>query len=77
MKNVIIVQNLDSMMNMVNDGMSDGIISAHPFNLYQKEYTINDLKPDINFEIGVFTNNLNELTPVAKEFVRILKENIV
>ena len=29
MKNVIIVQNLDSMMNMVNDGIGDGI-SAHP-----------------------------------------------
>lgn len=77
MKNVIIVQNLDSMMNMVNDGIGDGIISAHPLTYIKKEYTINDLKPDINFEIGVFTNNLNELTPVAKEFVRILKENIV
>ena len=52
-------------------------LPEYPEFRHKKEYTINDLKPDINFEIGVFTNNLNELTPVAKEFVRILKENIV
>lgn len=73
MKNVIVVQNIDALINMVKDGIGIGIISKHPLASYKNRFNIHQLNPKIEFDIGLFSINLNEMTPVAKEFVNILK----
>lgn len=74
---VIVVQNAETAIHMVKDGIGVGIIS---------EYTLETLAPDcpkylvnpqIAFDIGLFANNLNDLTPAATELVRMICDNPV
>lgn len=76
MGRVIIVQNISTLLNMVNDKIGVGIISKHPLSSSQDNFYIRELIPPVKFDIGVFAADLKELTPVAKEFICLLKEII-
>lgn len=74
MKNVIVVQNIDALIHMVEDGIGVGIISKHPLSLNDNQFQTCQLSPSVYFDIGLFTVNLKDMTPVAKEFVNILRK---
>lgn len=70
---ILLVQNAETAINMVQDGI--GIISEYTLDTLAKGFSKQPIKPNISFDIGLFANDLNDLTPVAFEFVRIIEEN--
>lgn len=74
---MLLVQNAETAIRMVEDGVGIGIISEYTMETLAygvKKYPVN---PNIQFEIGLFANDLNDLTPAAAELVRIIKENFL
>lgn len=72
---ILLVQNAETAINMVADGIGIGIISEYTLDTLAKGFTKYPISPSISFEIGLFANDLDNLTPVAFEFVRIIKGN--
>lgn len=72
---ILLVQNAETAINMVQDGIGIGIISEYTVDTLAKGLSKQPIKPNISFDIGLFANDLNDLTPVAFEFVRIIEEN--
>ena len=72
MRNVIIVENIDTLIHMVKDKIGIGIISRHPLSSSEQNFCTYDINPAIRFDIGLFSTNLKETTPVAKEFINLL-----
>lgn len=72
---IILVQNAETAINMVADDVGIGIISEYTLDTLAKGYSKYPVNPAVSFDIGLFANNLDDLTPVAFEFVRIIKEH--
>ena len=72
---VILVQNAETAIHMVNDEIGVGIISEYTLNTLAPRCPQYPVKPDISFDIDLFANDLNDLTPAAAEFVRIICNN--
>lgn len=70
----ILVQNAETALNMVKEGIGIGIISEYTLDTLTKGYKKYRVTPEITFDIGLFANNLQDLTPSASEFVKILHE---
>lgn len=70
----ILVQNAETALNMVKEGIGIGIISEYTLDTLAKGYKKYRVTPEITFDIGLFANNLQDLTPSASEFVKILHE---
>ena len=60
---------------MVNDEIGVGIISEYTLNTLAPGCPKYPVIPDISFDIGLFANDLNDLTPAAAEFFRIICNN--
>lgn len=73
MRKTIIVQNINTLTHMVSDNIGIGIISNHPLSSEDDVFSVYEISPAIPFEIGIFAANFEEMTPVAKEFVEVLK----
>ena len=69
---VMIVKNAETAIHMVADGIGAGIISEYTLETLAPGYPRYAVEPSITFEIGLFANDLNDLTPAAAEFVRII-----
>ena len=72
---VILVQNAETAIHMVNDEIGVGIISEYTLNTLAPGCPKYPVIPDISFDIGLFANDLNDLTPAAAEFFRIICNN--
>lgn len=73
MRSVIIVENIDTLIHMVKDQIGIGVISKHPLSLSNEDFTTQKITPSVQFDIGLFSISLNEMTPVAREFVNLLQ----
>lgn len=74
---VILVQNAETAINMVADEIGVGIISEYTLNTLVPNYPKYSVIPKISFDIGLFANDLKDLTPAASEFVRIIQKTSV
>lgn len=69
---IILVQNAETAIRMVEDGVGIGIISKYTMETLAPNYPKYPVVPEITFDIGLFANDLNDLTPAALEFLRII-----
>lgn len=67
------VQTAETAINMVLDGIGIGILSEYTMNTLVAGYRKYPVTPEISFDIGVFANDLNDLTPAAQRFVNMIK----
>lgn len=73
-KDILFVQTPETEIQMVLDGNGIGIISEYTSDTLTNRVKKVPVKPSITFDVGIFANNLKDLTPVALEFVNMLKE---
>ena len=66
------VQTAETAINMVRDGIGIGILSEYTMETLAAGHAKYPVKPEITFEIGLFANDLNDLTPAAAQFVQII-----
>ncbi|MDN6140410.1 LysR family transcriptional regulator [Tetragenococcus halophilus] len=71
---ILLVQNAETAIEMVNDDIGIGIISNYTIDTLGKSFFKYPIDPKISLEVGLFSNDLNDLTPIASEFVRLIKE---
>ena len=62
---------------MVLDGIGIGILSEYTMDTLVTGYRKYPVTPEISFDIGIFANNLNDLTPAAAEFVPMITRNLL
>ena len=66
----------DAVIRLVQAGNGRGIISEFTLKNFAPEMEYIPVIPEVKFEIGIQSVDLDDLTPVAQEFVRILKESV-
>ena len=71
---VLLVQTPEAAIHMVNDGIGTGIVSEYTLRSLIGDVPFSPVSPLISFDIGFFAHDLQDLTPVAAEFVRIMKD---
>lgn len=72
---MILVQNAETAIHMAADGVGVGIISEYTLDTLAPGVPKYSVRPEISFDIGLFANDMNDLTPAAAEFVRIIRKN--
>lgn len=72
-ENMIIVQNAETAIHMVKDGIGVGILSQYTLETLEPGCPAWPVAPEITFDIGLFANDLDDLTPAAAELFRIIK----
>lgn len=70
------VQTAETAINMVLDGIGIGILSEYTMDTLATGYRKYLVKPEITFDIGIFANDLDDLTPAAAEFVRLITQRM-
>lgn len=65
----------DAVIRLVQAGNGRGIISEFTLKNFAPEMKYIPVVPEVKFEIGLQSVDLGDLTPVAQEFVRILKDS--
>ncbi len=70
------VQTAETAINMVLDRIGIGILSEYTMDTLVAGYQKYTVKPEITFDIGIFANDLDDLTPAASEFVRLITRPI-
>lgn len=73
---IIRVQNAETAVNMVLEGIGIGIISEYTLENLLHDYQKCSISPTISFDIGIFANDLGDLTIVANEFINIIKKQL-
>ena len=69
----LIVQNHETIINMVEEGNGIGVISEYTLNAIPNDLVRFPVVPPVEIEVSLVAPSLSDLTPVAQEFVRILK----
>lgn len=69
----ILVQTAESAIRMAADGIGVGILSEYTLNTLAPDVPKYPVLPEITFDIGLFANDLADLTPAAAEFVRVIR----
>lgn len=72
---VLIVQNAETAIRMTADGIGVGIVSEYTLDTLAPDCPKYPVDPQITFDIGLFANDLKDLTPAAAEFIRLIREN--
>lgn len=65
----------DAVIKLVQAGSGRGIISEFTLRNFAPEMKHIPVIPEVKFEIGIQSVDLSDLTPVAQEFVRVLRES--
>ena len=71
--NSLIVHNHETIVNMVQEGNGIGVISEFTLNAIPNDLIRCPVEPDVPVEIALVAPSLKDLTPVAAEFVRLIK----
>lgn len=66
----------DAVIRLVQAGNARGIVSEFTLKNFAPEMGYIPVVPEVEFEIGIQSVDLDDLTPVAQEFVRVLKESV-
>lgn len=74
--NSLLFQNAITVVNMVERGNGIGVLSKFTLDAISNDLKLCDVTPHFPIEIGVEAMSLNNLTPVAKMFYEILKQEI-
>lgn len=69
------VQTAETAINMVPDGIGIGILSEYTMDTLVSEYQKYLVTPEIAFDIWIFANYLDDLTPAATQFVQQIVRN--
>ena len=70
----ILTANGSAVISLVKSGIGNGIISEYTLDAIAPDMKRIPVVPEIKIDIGVQSCDMNDLTPVAAEFVRILRE---
>lgn len=62
----------ETAINMILDGIGIGILSEYTMETLASEYQKYPVTPEIAFDIGIFANNINDLTHASQEFVNMI-----
>ena len=73
-KDSLVVRNAETVVHMVREGNGLGVISEFTLSSIPNELRRCPVVPQIDTEIGLAAHALGELTPVAGEFVRMVRE---
>ena len=68
------VQNAETVVRMVEEGNGRGLISRFTLSSISHNLRICPVVPAINTQIGLIALSLQDLTPVAQEFARMVRE---
>jgi len=68
------VQNAETVVRMVEEKNGIGIISKFTLSSILHRLQICPITPTFDMQIGLIANDLNDLTPVAQEFTRMIRE---
>ena len=71
---VLLVQNAETAVHMVKEGIGVGILSEYTLDTLAPGWAQYRVLPEIRFDIGLFANDLQDLTPSASAFVKIIQE---
>lgn len=66
----------DAAIRLVQAGNGRGIVSVFTLKNFAPEMEHIPVVPEVKFEIGIQCIDLNDLTPVAQEFVHLLKNSV-
>lgn len=69
---LILVETAETAINMVTDGIGIGIISEYTLDTLAKNVPRCSVTPEITFDIGMFANDLGDLSPAAQEFYKLV-----
>ncbi len=72
----LIVRNAETVVSMVANRNGIGIISEYTLDSIPNNLPRCPVKPEICMHIDLIAHSFNDLTPVAKEFIKLLKESI-
>ena len=72
--NTLLVQTADTSLTMVSAGIGPALISEYTLDFLTAQPKKCPICPEINFGIGLFANDLKDLTPASAEFVCIVEE---
>lgn len=72
---VILVQNAETAIRLVADGIGAGMVSEYTLDTLAPGYPKYPVFPAIAFDIGLFANDFDDLPPAAAEFVRMIRHN--
>ena len=70
----LLVQNAETVVRMVEEGNGMGLISQFTLSSVSHQLRICPVVPSMDTEIGITAQGLDDLTPVAQEFVRMIRE---
>lgn len=70
----LLVQNAETVVRMVEEKNGIGIISKFTLSSIPHSLQICPITPTLDIQIGLIANDLNDLTPVAQAFTRMLRE---
>ena len=66
----------DAAIRLVQAGNGRGIVSEFTLKIFAPEMEYIPVIPEVKFEIGLQSLDLDDLTPVAQEFVHLLKNSV-
>ena len=66
---ILLVQTAETAVQMVLDGVGIGILSEYTMDTLAAGYQKYPVAPEISFDIGVFANDIHDMTPAAQEFL--------
>ncbi|TCJ00928.1 LysR family transcriptional regulator [Cytobacillus praedii] len=75
LNNSFIVQNADTLINMVKNGVGIGVMSEFILSSISHDFVICSIHPPIEMEIGLIAHSFKELTPAAAAFVNVIENN--
>lgn len=70
----LLVQNAETVVRMVEEGNGMGIISRFTLSSVAHNLRICPVVPTVDTQVGLIAPSLQDLTPVAQEFARMMKE---
>jgi len=70
----LLVQNAETVVRMVDEGNGVGLISKFTLSSMSHHLRICQIQPTLDTQIGILAYDLADLTPVAQEFARMIRE---
>ena len=68
-----IVQQAETVINLVKEGNGIGIISELVLNSTPNELCRHSIRPEVNMDVGIVANDLDDLTPVAAAMLAMVE----
>ncbi len=73
---IFFVEHPETAIQMASDGIGFAVVSAFTLDSLTTGSRYNPIAPSIGFEIGLFSHNLNDLTPVAAAFIGEIESTV-